>query len=802
MLYLLPCAAAVLSTIPLFLGVAWAWGVVMAAIIIASSVAAGAIIIHDTALLEKSRKERDQLNGLVSKLTAFQATSVSSWAIIDKDGKIEASPMLLSQLGLRKLGALVDFYGSFVKHEATMLEEYVRRALADGNDFSVTVRLANGSTIFQASGRTAGKDKSFLVIWLADITKYENDRQATAAAMADMGKSLGEMKEMLAALPVPLWLRNKELSIVWCNKAYADDLDLSVETALRLQKELIGTAKITEKKALAKKAVETNKFATETTSVVIKGDRKVLEITEAPIASTNQILGFAIDKTQETDIRSRFQRHMAAQDQLLEKLGSPIAIYGADTRIQFYNQAYRQLWGLDEAWLNTKPSYGEILEDLRSRRRLPEVVDFQRYKKERISLFTSLMEPQESLMHLPDGSTLRMLVIPHPLGGLMFVMEDVTSKLELESSYNTLMAVQRETLNNLAEGVAVFGSDGRLKLYNPVYTQTWKLKPEDLQGEPHMVEILEKTKPLLHYGDNWQEFREQFIVDAMSRTSVRKRLLRTDGMATFFSTAPLPDGAVLTSHLDVTDSARVEQALMESNKALEAADRLKSEFIANVSYQMRSPLNAVMGFSEILTNQYFGQLNQQQAEYSKSIYETSQRLLSLVDNILDLASIEAGYSELDIKPVSMSLIIEAVAAVTQEWLERQKLSVDVDCPSSIGTIPGDEKRLKQALFNIITNSIKFTPPGGRIAIKVQREDAQLNLQVTDTGIGIPKEDINRLFGRFERSNIRTGETGAGLGLALVKNIIELHGGKVSIESEEGKGTTVMCTLPASYSIPG
>jgi PAS domain-containing protein len=127
--------------------------------------------------------------------------------------------------------------------------------------------------------------------------------------------------------------------------------------------------------------------------------------------------------------------------------------------------------------LNGKPTFGEILEDLRTRRRAPEQADFQRYKKERLALFTSLLEPQEDLMHLPDGTTLRILAIPHPFGGIMFVHEDVTDKLALESSYNTLIAVQRETLDNLAEGIGVFAPDGKLRLFNPAFSHIWKLSP-------------------------------------------------------------------------------------------------------------------------------------------------------------------------------------------------------------------------------------------------------------------------------------------------------------------------------------
>ena len=336
------------------------------------------------------------------------------------------------------------------------------------------------------------------------------------------------------------------------------------------------------------------------------------------------------------------------------------------------------------------------MEDLRSRRRLPEHADFPRYKREQLAKFTSLIEPAEDLLHLPDGTTLRMLLVPHPFGGLMFILEDVTNALALESSYNTLMAVQQESLDNLAEGIAVFGGDGRLKLSNPAYARIWNLRQEDLNGEPHLVELVEKMKHFFDYGDDWEGFKRETIAGTLERAAGNGRLERVDGSVVEFSSVPLPDGAVLTSFLDVTDSVRVEQALRERNAALEAADRLKSEFIANVSYQLRTPLNAIMGFAEILANQYFGPLNERQLEYSRAVLDSGQRLLLLINDILDLATVEAGYMVLERAPVDIPAMLGSVIGLTRDWARKQNLKLDVDYADDIGTIDADEKRLKQA----------------------------------------------------------------------------------------------------------
>jgi signal transduction histidine kinase len=457
------------------------------------------------------------------------------------------------------------------------------------------------------------------------------------------------------------------------------------------------------------------------------------------------------------------------------------------------------LWGIETDWLATGPSLDELLERLRERRRIPEFADFRAFKRQQLAMFTSLIEPQQELLHLPDDRTLRLSVSPHPLGGLVFVYEDVTDRLALERSYNTLIEVQRESLDNLFEGIAVIGSDGRLKLHNPAYRKIWGLSDVDLEGEPHLSEIVEKTRSFYDDGGNWPAQKQRIIAGISAATLARDLLDRADGTVLQVATVPLPDGNVLLSYLDVTDTQRVERALRERAEALETAGRLKSEFIANVSYELRTPLNAIIGFAEILANKYFGTLTARQLDYSRGILDSSHRLLSLINDILDLATIEAGYMTLETAQVDIHDMLEAVLTLTRERARNQSLDLALDCPSDIGVIAADERRLKQALFNLISNAIKFTPPGGSIRLEAERDVDDLVLSVADTGVGIPVADQARVLEKFERGDPTLYQTGAGLGLSLVKSLVELHGGTVTIESSLERGTIVRCHLPAGPS---
>jgi signal transduction histidine kinase len=263
-----------------------------------------------------------------------------------------------------------------------------------------------------------------------------------------------------------------------------------------------------------------------------------------------------------------------------------------------------------------------------------------------------------------------------------------------------------------------------------------------------------------------------------------------------YASVPLPDGAILLSYVDVTDSIRVERALRERAEALETADRLKSEFISNVSYELRTPLNTIIGFAEILANQYFGELNARQTEYCRGIIGSSERLLTIINDILDLASIEAGRMTLDREPVEPKALLDTVCGIMNEWARSQNLKLNVDCPPDLGPIDVDERRLKQALCNLISNAIKFTPPGGTISITGRIENDEAIFSVVDTGIGIAAEDQERVFKEFERARRpEARRAGAGLGLSLVKRIVELHGGHVNMNSVPNRGTTVVCVLP-------
>ena len=250
-------------------------------------------------------------------------------------------------------------------------------------------------------------------------------------------------------------------------------------------------------------------------------------------------------------------------------------------------------------------------------------------------------------------------------------------------------------------------------------------------------------------------------------------------------------------------NARLFREIEEKSKEIEAANRHKSEFLANMSHELRTPLNAIIGFSEVLGERMFGELNEKQAEYTEDILSSGRHLLSLINEILDLSKVEAGRMELELATFDLPLAIDNARTFVRERATKHGINLDVTVDERLGDFVGDERKIKQVLLNLLSNAVKFTPEGGRIGIKARQADGSVEISVSDTGIGIAPEDQPKIFEEFRQvgADYAHKVEGTGLGLTLAKKFVELHGGKIWVESEVGKGSTFSFTLPERSSLP-
>lgn len=747
-----------------------------------------------------SRREKRVLSAAYDRLASFSSAIPLEYCGWDQLGAQAVSPGFANLFGSERVKSFQELQGCLSPGDAAALEGLYDRLEQYGEHFETYVHtLTGGKTIkiFGKRGVVESARQVFSVLWALEVSDMAETVVRSSEAIARAEKRENELRGGLNALPFPVWMRNHNLDLTWCNKAYARAVDDTAAAVVADQKELpmsgASRADVTQR-VLAQRASAQQGMQSMRGHIVIEGQRRLIEMLEIPVPQEKRMIGAAIDVTKEEEWTVAYERLAASHREGMEQLRTAIAMFDADTRLEFYNSAYEQLTGMSGTWLDSKPKIVEVIDKMRELRRLPDQADYKQYKQQWLNRFTSLIEPYEEMQYLPDGSVVRLIVVPRPQGGVLITQEDVTGRLQLETSYNTLVAVQQETIDNLSEGIAVFGEDGRLRLSNQSFTRMWGIE-EALPESVHVSVVLEKMTKFFSEQE-WPRAKSIILGNALDRDVRRGRLDRGDGRALEYSVTPLPDGNVLNAWFDVTDKVKVEQALMEKNAALEEAERLKMDFLANVSYQLRTPLNAIMGFAEMLHHQYFGKLNERQTEYTSSMIEAGQRLVSLINDILDLSTIEAGYLKLYPAEIAVRGLVKQVTQLTQEWARKQKLDMVVRCDEDI-ILFGDERRIKQVLLNLISNAINYSPGGGTITVMAVREGNMAVISVSDTGMGIPEAEIARVFTPFEKIHDQKTRrrSGAGLGLALVRSIVELHGGNVSIASREGKGTTVTFRLP-------
>ena len=243
-------------------------------------------------------------------------------------------------------------------------------------------------------------------------------------------------------------------------------------------------------------------------------------------------------------------------------------------------------------------------------------------------------------------------------------------------------------------------------------------------------------------------------------------------------------------------NAQLYRRLEQKSAELAVVSQHKSEFLASMSHELRTPLNAIIGFSEVLLERMFGDLNDRQDEYLRDIHSSGKHLLALLNDILDLSKVEAGQMVLDITAVDIRPLLDGCVGFVRERAQRHGLTVTVDVAEDAAQVDADDLRLRQVVLNLLTNAVKFTPDGGRVSVRAYRDGDEVAITVTDTGVGVPEADRDRIFESFQQGGRAPGaQEGTGLGLTLSRRIVHLHGGRMWLDSQEGQGSTFGLAIP-------
>jgi signal transduction histidine kinase len=676
-------------------------------------------------------------------------------------------------------------FGTWLEPDkAQAMEAAVEALRARGVGFAATLTTLAGR-VMEAEGQVFGGRAILRLKEVGGIKRELADLQFRAHKLAADTEA---MRTLIEALPAPIWVRDEAGKLVFANSAYARAVD--AKDGAEVTEHGIELFDQTAREDLLRAQTTATAYAGRLPAIVA-GSRRSFDVRTFPTRRGGA--GIGIDVTEAEMMRGEIKRMVDAHRRTLDQLPTGVAIFGSDQRLTFYNAAYRSLWDLDAGFLDHGPSDSAVLDRLRADRKLPEEADFRQWKAQLQNGYRAL-EANEHTWHLPHGRTLSVITTPNPEGGVTYLFHDVTRRLDLERRYEALIRVQGETLDNLAEAVAVFASDGRLRLFNPVFARVWRLDPLVLAEHPHIETMITWCAPLAGDDAIWPALRAT-VTAIDGRAPVTGRLERRDGSVVDCATVPLPDGATLVTFQDVTDTVNVERALRERNEALEDADRIKIDFVHHVSYELRSPLTNIIGFSHFLADPVTGPLTDKQREYLDYIQVSTNALLAIINNILDLATIDAGAMKLNLGRVDIRATMDAAAEGVQDRLKQSSLSLNIRAAPDIGGFIADERRVRQALFNLLANAIGFSPAGETVTLSAQRLKDAVVFSVTDHGPGIPADMKDKVFDWFETHSLGSRHRGTGLGLSLVRSFVELHGGTVTLDSAVGRGTTVTCIFP-------
>jgi signal transduction histidine kinase len=710
-----------------------------------------------------------------------------SWAAGDNRPRISGDTSLLMQ---QDTPQRILAFGTWLPPEPALQMDHAVDALREtGEGFLLNLTTSNGHAI-EAMGRAVGGQA---IVRIRELSGLRRELAETNLRL----KALMEETEMLRgfadASPFPIWAKGAKGHLSYANLAYVQATEAgSVPDAIERRLELLDSSHRTE---MERSLSATHAF-TARLPIVARGERRIFDVRAINVGGGS--VGVAIDASEADALSSALVRMAEAHRRTLDQLSSGVAVFDGQRRLAFYNDSYRRLWDLDTAFLDSNPDDSSVLDRLRAARKLPEQADFRAWKAKLHEAYRAI-ETVKDTWFLPDGRALSVVTTPNPEGGVTYLFDDVTETLDMARRFDGLIRVQRETLDSLAEGVAVFGSNGRAQLFNPAFAKMWKLSPEKLREEPHIDTVEAWCKPLFDDIGGWRTIREA-ITAIESRSDVQLTLERKDGSVLECMSRPLPDGATMLTFQDITDTENVERALRESNEALEAAGQMKLNFVHHVSYELRAPLTTIIGFAHFLADPSTGPLTAKQAEYLDYVTKSTNALMALTDSILDLATIDAGAMRLELGQVDIPKAIEAAAEGLQDRLATERIRLKIDIAANVGSFIGDQRRVVQVLYNLLANAVGFSPPDSIVAISAARTDRNVVFTVTDSGPGIAPDVKQKMFDRFESYSHGSRRRGPGLGLSLVESFVQLHGGKVRVDSTVGIGTTVICEFPIDQAV--
>lgn len=770
---------------------------------------AGWTIAAAIAVVAARRRERRAEGGQrhARRMARMVDESPALPLLVRVDGRIEAPQRLAGWLGLDKVpqflteldgGRIDGGGGGLTTEQLGELTEAVRRCQRTAAPFRMVATPRGSKRSLALRGHLADPQISpggAALVWVFDFSDSESElvqlRDDAARARSDFAALVG----LIEAAPMPMWFRGPEGDLQLVNQAYVqavggDDPRIVVADGVELIESVDGLTA----RQIALQAAGKQLPIERVVSATIDGTRRALRVSDLPLGQDG-IAGYAVDIEDMEELSRSLRAFGDTQRAMLDQLSAGVAQFDAKRRLTFANLPFQRIFALKGSVIVDPPQFERWLDMARDAGRVPEARDFPAWRRERTGWFTA-DSTQEEAWVLSDGAHVRMVAQPLPDGGLILIAEDRTEQLQLSAARDTLLRTRTATFDSLFESVAVFAPDGRLQLWNRRFAADWGLEDAFLDQHPRIESLLEQLARQLAKPVRVKAVGDVVRAATLDRRQTSGRALLADGRTLEFAGVPLPDGNGLLTVLDITDSQKAEEALRQRNVALEEADAMKTRFLANMSYEFRTPLTSIGGFAELLEAGLGGELSDSGKEYVGAILQSVERLGEQIESVLDLSQSEAGMLPLAREEIELLPFVTALAEDRSERIRAAGLTLDLRGDKSAGRIEGDRRRLARAIGHLLDNAIAATPAGGRVLVELAAHKGKARLVISDNGAGMDAATLARALEGIKVSADGKGvERRQGLGLPLARQLIEAHGGALKLMSEPGHGTAAIVELP-------
>ena len=720
--------------------------------------------------------------------------------LVRTDGAIEAGERLATWLGLdrapRFLSELHREDGAGLgKAQVEQISDAVKASQQTAQPFRLVMTPPGSTRSLAVAGTRA--DPSIwpggaALLWIFDFSDSEREltqlRETAHRAQHDFAALVG----LIEAAPIPMWFRGRDTKLRLVNRAYVEAVGAEdAEQVIEKQIELLEPSDGKEPGQLAAEAAKQAEPEERIVPTTVSGERRSLRVSDLAVGREG-IAGYAID-IEELEQQARdFRAFRDAQRAMLDQLSVGVAQFDPQAQLVFANLPFQRLLDLSGSALAERLPFDRFLAEAHDKGRTPGVRDFPAWRQEHLNWF-NLRETQEEFWTLGSGEHLRIIGQPMPDGGLVLIAEDQSEQLALSATRDTLLRTRTATLDSLFEAIAVFAPDGSLQLWNRSFGGTWGLEPDLLDSHPSVDDLLAAIEPNLARPEQVQAIGEIIRTATLDRKEKGGRIDLADNRTLEFAGVPLPDGNGLLTVLDITDSQNAERALRDRAQALEDADTVKSRFLANMSYEFRTPLTSIAGFAELIESGVAGPVSDQMAEYITAILDSVARLSEQVENVLDLSQSEAGLLPLKREENDLLEFLTGVVREREEDILAAKLRLDLRGDAGV-MAQIDAKQMGRAVGHLLDNSIKSTRDGGKILVDLAEIDEGKRIVVSDNVSGMSNAELQQLLKGSHIDEDEAPERRKGLGIALATQLVEAHGGTLTIESQKDVGTAAVIVL--------